>query len=136
MEYISPTPRNQISFGCIDEQIEADNPVRVVDAFVDKLDLKELQFVVTELCSEGRPPFHPTVFLKLYLYGYLNSIRSSRKLEKECYRNIEVQWLLGLLAPNYHSIADFRKTNSKALRNTFKLFVHSKLLGKVGRLLI
>src|SRR5690606_32945980 len=73
--------------------------------------------------TEGRPGFRPEVFLKLYLYGYLNGIRSSRRLERECFRNIEVQWLLEDLRPNYHSIADFRKDNPKALKQLFKLFV-------------
>ena len=73
--------------------------------------------------KEGRPSFHSTVFLKLYLYGYLNGIRSSRKLEKEAIRNIELQWLLHGITPNYHSISDFRKDNPNALRSLFKLFV-------------
>lgn len=107
----------------LEDHIENENTVRFVDAFVDKLDLTQLGFVVNEIKSEGRPAFNPKVFLKIYLYGYLNGLRSSRKLEKECKRNIELQWLTGKLIPNYHSIADFRKVNSKALRNTFKLFV-------------
>ena len=112
-----------MSFGSIDEQIEADNPVRFIEAFVEQLDLEKLHYQHPALKTEGRPPFHPKVFLKLYLYGYLNGIRSSRRLEKESKRNLELHWLLGQLVPNYHSIADFRKGNSKALRNTFKLFV-------------
>jgi transposase len=123
MDYIQPYNRQQISFGSLDEQIEPDNPVRFIEAFVEQLDLKQLKYNYTTLKTEGRPPFHPTVFLKLYLYGYLNGIRSSRRLERECVRNIEMQWLLAKLTPNYHSIADFRKENGKALRNTFKLFV-------------
>lgn len=123
MNYITPINRQQISFGSLDDRIEPDNPVRFIEAFVEQLDLKQLGYNFHTLKTEGRPPFHPNVFLKLYLYGYLNGIRSSRRLEKECKRNLELQWLLGCLAPNYHSIADFRKVNSKALRNTFKLFV-------------
>lgn len=123
MDYIQPVNRHQISFSSIEEQIEPDNAVRFIEAFVEQLDLKQLGYHFNTLKTEGRPPFHPKVFLKLYLYGYLNGIRSSRRLEKECKRNIELHWLLGQLAPNYHSIADFRKVNSKALRNTFKLFV-------------
>jgi len=123
MDYIKKTCRHQMSFGSLDQQVEADNPVRFIEGFVEKLDLNKLGYITPTLKSEGRPPFHPTVFLKLYLYGYLNGIRSSRRLEKECKRNIELQWLLSQLAPNYHSIADFRKLNGKALRNTFKLFV-------------
>jgi transposase len=123
MNYIQPSNRYQVSFGSLDEQIEPDNAVRFIEAFVEQLDLKQLGYNFNTLRTEGRPPFHPTVFLKLYLYGYLNGIRSSRRLEKECKRNIELQWLLAQLVPNYHSIADFRKVNGKALRNTFKLFV-------------
>lgn len=123
MNYIQPANRHQVAFGSIEEQIEADNPVRFVEAFVEQLDLKKLGYHVIPLKAEGRPPFHPKVFLKLYVYGYLNGIRSSRRLEKESKRNIELQWLLCQLSPNYHSIADFRKVNGKALRNTFKLFV-------------
>lgn len=123
MNYIQPVNRHQMSFGSIDEQIEAENPVRFIEAFVEQLDLEKLRYQCIALKTEGRPPFHPKVFLKLYLYGYLNGIRSSRRLEKESKRNIELQWLLGQLVPNYHSIADFRKLNSKALHNTFKLFV-------------
>jgi transposase len=85
--------------------------------------LAQLKFKVKELKTEGRPSFDPKVFLKLYFYGYLNGIRSSRRLERECKRNIELQWLLCKLVPNYHSIADFRKENPEALRNTFKMFV-------------
>jgi transposase len=123
MNYIQPVNRQQISFSSIEEQIDPDNAVRFIEAFVEQLDLKQLGYQFTTLKTEGRPPFHPKVFLKLYLYGYLNGIRSSRRLEKESKRNIELHWLLGQLVPNYHSIADFRKVNGKALRNTFKLFV-------------
>jgi transposase len=123
MEYIQPNNRHQFSFSSLEESIEPNNPVRIIEAFVEQLDLTQLGYVTNILKTEGRPPFHPKVFLKLYLYGYLNGVRSSRKLERECVRNIEVQWLLGELLPNYHSIADFRKVNPKALRNTFKLFV-------------
>lgn len=123
MNYITPINRFQTTFTSLDELISSDNAVRVLDAFVEKLDLKQLQYHIKALNSEGRPPFEPKVFLKLYLYGYLNGIRSSRRLERECQRNTEAQWLLGTLQPNYHSIADFRKNNSRALRNTFKLYL-------------
>ena len=133
MHYIIPINRQQITFGSLEEKVAADNPVRFIDAFVDTLDLSKLGFVCTTLKSEGRPPFHPKVFLKLYLYSYQNGLRSSRKMTKECSRNVELQWLIGELCPNYHSIADFRKINSTALRNTFKLFVdflkHADLIG-------
>lgn len=123
MEYIPSASRNQLEFICLEDMIEKENPVRFIEAFVEKLDLSQLQFSVKEHKEEGRPAFHPKLFLKLYFYGYLNGVRSSRRLEKECKRNIELQWLMGKLVPNYHSIADFRKVNSTALRNTFKLYV-------------
>jgi transposase len=91
-------------------------------------------FTNTAHKSEGRPPYAPSVLLKLYLYGYLNKIRSSRKLERECMRNIELQWLLQSLAPNYHTIADFRKLHYHSLKAMFKLYVQflgdASLLGK------
>jgi transposase len=107
----------------LEDCIGKDNPVRFIDAFVEKLELPKLGFLVAGPKPEGRPAFNPKVFLKLYIYGYLNGVRSSRKLEKEAVRNTEVQWLLGGLTPNYHSIADFRKESPKALKATFKLFV-------------
>jgi transposase len=123
MDFIPSASRNQLEFSCLEDFIEKDNAVRFIDAFVDKLDLKQLYFVANEVQCEGRPSFNPKVFLKIYFYGYLNGIRSSRKLERECKRNIELQWLICKLVPNYHSIADFRKVNGQALRNTFKLYV-------------
>lgn len=123
MDHIQSHNRLQVTFGSIDDQVEPDNPVRFIDAFVEQLDLGRLQFNVKDLKPEGRPSFNPRVFLKLYLYGYLNGIRSSRRLERECRRNIELHWLMQKLVPNYHSISDFRKDNPAALKNTFKLFV-------------
>jgi transposase len=107
----------------MEEFIGKDNVVRFIDAFVAHLELDKLGFVIPNEKTEGRPAFNPKVFLKLYFYGYLNGIRSSRKLEKEAIHNVEVHWLLAGLAPNYHTIADFRKTNPYALKATFKLFV-------------
>ena len=123
MQHICGISREQISFTSLDSFISADNPVRFIDAFVLTIDLQKIGFAVQTLKKEGRPSFQSTVFLKLYLYGYLNGIRSCRKLEKETNRNIEVQWLLHGMMPNYHSINDFRKDNPHALRNLFKLFV-------------
>jgi len=116
-------PRDQVEFGCLNDAVGKENRVRVMDAFVEKLDFEKLGFVLKVEKIEGRPSFEEKVFLKIYLYGYINGIRSSRKLEKECTRNLELQWLIGKLSPNYHSIADFRKVNARALRNLFKLFV-------------
>jgi radical SAM protein with 4Fe4S-binding SPASM domain len=123
MNRIHGIARDQIEFSCLEDLIGKNNPVRVMDAFVDKLDLSKLGFQARDIKTEGRPSFENAVFMKIYLYGYINGIRSSRRLERECLRNIEMQWLVGRLAPNYHSIADFRKVNSNALRNLFKLFV-------------
>lgn len=123
MEHIQVQNRSQIEFISLDELIEKDNSVRFIEAFVEKLDLSQLGFVIKTIKAEGRPSYNPKVLLKLYFYGYLNGLRSSRRLEKECKRNIELQWLIQKLVPNYHTIADFRKENPKALKNTFKLFV-------------
>lgn len=134
MDFLQPKDRNQMSMSSINSIISADNEVRVIDAFVDALNLKQLGFSHTVHKSEGRPPYHPKVFLNLYIYGYMNRVRSSRRLERECERNIEVQWLLGELKPNYHSIADFRKVHAKQFKSVFKMFVmflnESDLLGK------
>jgi transposase len=107
----------------LEDAISQDNQVRFIDAFVSFVDLPKLGFELKTLKKEGRPSYNIKTFLKIYLYGYLNGIRSSRKLEKECYRNIEMQWLLEDIRPNYHSISDFRKDNPLALKNLFKLFV-------------
>ena len=106
----------------LDEAIEAENPVRVVDAFIDALDLAELDFdVVPE--ATGRPGYHPATMLKVYLYGYLNQIQSSRRLERECARNVEMMWLTGELTPDFKTIADFRKDNGPAIREVCRRFV-------------
>jgi transposase len=123
MPELIPVNRQQLSLGCMEELIEKDNPVGFIDAFVDKLDLGELKFQIAKIKAEGRPSFSPKILLKLYFYGYLNGIRSSRRLEKEAVRNIELHWLLGRLQPNYHTVADFRKDNPITLKNTFRLFV-------------
>lgn len=123
MHFIQGTNRDQVKFSCLNDTISADNPVRLIDGFVNVLDLSELGIIARVHKTEGRPPFHPSVLLKLYLYGYLNRIRSSRRLQKECDRNLEVRWLLEERTPNYHTIADFRKDNPKALKSLFKLFV-------------
>jgi len=132
MQFIQGTSRSQTYFSSLEEQVSSNNAVRLMDAFVDKLDLKKLGFTKTIHKSEGRPPYAPAVFLKLYLYGYLNKIRSSRKLEKECHRNLELQWLMQQLCPNYHSIADFRKVHAQPLQYMFKLYV--QFLNDVGLL--
>ena len=132
MQFIQGNNRNQTYFATLEDQVNADNPVRLIDAFIDKLDLQKLGFTNTIHKSEGRPPYSPGMLLKLYLYGYLNKIRSSRKLEKECSRNRELEWLLAGLHPNYHTIADFRKLHAKPLQSMFKLYV--QFLGDAGLL--
>ena len=108
----------------LDNNIAEDNPVRVIDAYVEALDMVELGFTHTDLSSPtGQPPYHPKLLLKIYIYGYLNKVRSSRKLEAEIKRNLEMIWLCEGLQPSYKTIANFRKDNSKALKETFKIFV-------------
>ena len=108
---------------CVDDWIEADNPVRAIDAFVDALDLKDLGFDGVEPAATGRPAYHPATILKLYIYGYLNRVQSSRRLEREAGRNLELLWLLGRLAPDHKTIADFRRDNGTALKKVCAKFV-------------
>lgn len=107
----------------LDDYVGEDNPVRAIDAFVELLDLKELGFAGAEPKSTGRPAYHPAVLLKLYIYGYLNRIQSSRRLEREAQRNLELIWLSGRLAPDFKTIADFRKGNGPAIRRACREFV-------------
>ena len=108
---------------CLDDFIDDSNPVRVIDAFVDALDLAELGFDRVEPAATGRPSYHPSVLLKLYIYGYLNRVQSSRRLEREAGRNVEVMWLLGQLAPDHKTIADFRKDSGGAIKKVCARFV-------------
>ncbi|MDR7308940.1 IS1182 family transposase [Rhodoferax saidenbachensis] len=108
---------------CLDDFIAEDNTVRVVDAFVGELDMVALGFEGANPASTGRPSYHPAVMLKLYLYGYLNRIQSSRRLERECQRNVELMWLTGRLSPDFKTIADFRRDNSAGIRNVCHRFV-------------
>src|SRR5499426_3479791 len=109
--------------GCLDDFIDESNPVRAIDAFVDALDLAELGFGGVEPEATGRPSYQPSVLLKLYIYGYLNRVQSSRRLEREAGRNVEVMWLTGRLAPDHRTIADFRKDNGRAIRQVCSRFV-------------
>src|SRR5437899_2651094 len=108
---------------CVEDWIGEDNPVRVIDVLVDGLDLAELGFGGVDPEATGRPSYHPSMLLKLYIYGYLNQVQSSRRLEREAGRNVEVMWLLGRLAPDHKTIADFRKDNGLALRKVCARFV-------------
>ena len=118
MDYISSSQRNQIYMCSLDESISTDHPVQFIDACVEKMDLPQLKFVINSLKKEGSPSYDSRIFLKLYFCRYLNGICSSRRLEKECERNIELHWHMSKLTLNNHSIADFRKDNP---------FLHMKL---------
>src|SRR5580692_1462449 len=117
---------------CLDDWIDEDNPVRVVDAFVGAVDLGELGFEGIAPEATGRPSYHPSVLLKLYIYGYLNRVQSSRRLEREAGRNVEVMWLTGRLVPDHKTIADFRKDSGPAIRKVCGRFV--ALCRKLGLL--
>src|SRR5207247_5322917 len=107
----------------LEDWIGEDNPVRVIDIFVEELDLAELGFGGVDPEATGRPSYHPSVLLKLYIYGYLNRVQSSRRLEREAIRNVEVMWLTGRLAPDHKTIADFRKDNGRAIRKVCAQFI-------------
>jgi transposase len=108
---------------CLDDYVGEDNPVRIVDAFIDELDLAVLGFAGVIPEATGRPSYHPVTLLKIYLYGYLNRVQSSRRLERETQRNIELMWLTGRLAPDFKTIADFRRDNGEAIRAVCSQFV-------------
>ena len=107
----------------LEDYLGEDNPVRAIDVFVDELDLAELGFGGIEPEATGRPAYHPATLLKIYVYGYLNRVQSSRRLERECQRNIELVWLTGRLMPDFKTIADFRKDNGEAIRRVCREFV-------------
>jgi len=123
--FIAGEDRSQITLlpECLDDYITEDNPIRVIEVFVDEMDLGALGFAGIDPAATGRPAYHPSVLLKLYLYGYLNRIQSSRRLERETQRNIELMWLTGRLSPDFKTIADFRKDNGPAIRNVCREFV-------------
>src|SRR5881275_3079337 len=107
----------------LDDYLTEDNPVRAIDVFVEELDLAKLGFGGIEPEATGRPAYHPSTLLKIYVYGYLNRVQSSRRLERECQRNIELVWLTGRLMPDFKTIADFRKDNGEAIRKVCREFV-------------
>jgi transposase len=123
--FIEADERNQITLlpECLDDYIAEDNPVRVVDVFVDELKLHALGFEGAQPAATGRPSYHPAVLLKIYIYGYLNQVQSSRRLEREAQRNVELMWLTGRLAPDFKTIADFRKDHGGAIRRVCREFV-------------
>lgn len=114
MGYIEGQDRHQPMLlpDSVDDLIGEDNPVRVIDAFVDSLDIQTLSFIQARPAATGRPGYHPRDLLKLYIYGYFNRIRSSRRLMKECHRNLELFFLLNRLTPDFRTISDFRKQNA------------------------
>ncbi len=124
MAYIHGEDRHQITLfpEAVDDYISEENPVRVIEAYVNTLNLAELGFLKTEPKDTGRPPYNPQDLLKLYIYGYMNRIRSSRRLETEAGRNLELVWLLRKLKPDFKTIADFRKDNKEPIKNVFKNF--------------
>ena len=123
--FIEGEDRNQSTLfpECLDDYIAEDNPVRVVDVFVDELDLGPLGFERIEPKVTGRPAYHPSMLLKLYIYAYLNRVQSSRRIEREAQRNVELMWLTERLAPDHKTISDFRKDNSQAIRGVCREFV-------------
>jgi transposase len=134
MKFINVTNRNQLPLfaSSVDDAIAQDNEIRLIDLFVDCLKLPDFGFTF-DFVENGRPAYHPSDLLKLFIYGYLNRMRSSRTLEKECNRNIELMWLLKGLVPDHNTIANFRKNNPKAIarvfRATVKLATHFELIG-------
>jgi len=138
MQYIQGNNRNQAVLfpKCLDELVDQDNEVRIIDLFVDSIKLDDYKFIIKHN-TEGRPAYDPKDLLKLYIYGYLNSMRSSRVLEKECHRNIEVMWLLKDLAPDHNTISNFRRDNDKAIRKVFQYTVSiAKMFDLIGGKLI
>src|ERR1700680_1035273 len=123
--FVEGTDRGQSTLfpECLGDWISEENPVRVVGVFVDELVLPEFGCRGVEPEAPGRPSYHPSVLLKLYIYGYLNRVQSSRRLEREAGRNVEVMWLTGRLVPDHKTIADFRKDNGRAIRQVCSRFV-------------
>jgi transposase len=123
--FIEGDDRTQVTLlpECLDDYVESENPVRVIEVFVDGLDLGALGFAGVDPAVTGRPAYHPAVLLKIYIYGYLNRIQSSRRLEREAQRNVELMWLTGRLMPDFKTIANFRKDNGRAIRKVCRQFV-------------
>lgn len=123
--FVEGEVRSQVTLlpECLDDFVDEDNPVRVIDIFVDELDLQGLDFDGTEPAATGRPSYHPAVLLKIYIYGYLNRLQSIRRLEREAQRNIELMWLTGRLAPGFKTIAAFRRDDGKGIRNVCRRLV-------------
>ena len=123
--FVQGAARGQVALlpECVDDWVDESNSVRAVDVFVDALDLRDLGFAGVDPAATGRPAYHPATMLRLYIYGYLNRVQSSRRLEREAGRNLEMIWLLGRLAPDHKTIADFRKNNGPAIKKVCAQFV-------------
>src|SRR5450432_949872 len=132
--FVAGLDRGQVTLlpECLEDWVDENNPVRAVDVFVEALDLRDIGFEGVDAAGIGRPAYHPSPMLKLYIYGYLNRVQSSRRLEREAGRNLEVMWLTGRLAPDHKTIADFRKDNGPAIRKVCAQFV--ELCRKMGLL--
>jgi transposase len=128
--FVEGEQRSQLNLlpASLDEYVDAENPVRVVDVFIEELDLTMLGF--SGPATTGRPGYHPATLLKIYLYGYLNRIQSSRRLEREANRNVELMWLTGRLAPDFKTIADFRRDNGAAIQAVCTRFI--AICGQIG----
>ena len=138
MKFVQGQDRSQMTIFpvSLDAAIDKENIVRIIDYFVDSLNLSELGFN-TNYGENGRPAYHPKDLLKLFIYGYLNRIRSSRQLEKECKRNIELMWLMRRLVPDHNTISNFRRDNPKAIKKVFRATVNiAKNLDLIGGILI
>ena len=135
-KYVEGFDVNQLTFFpmSFDDMIDEDNPVRGISAIVDTMDDTVLTFTHSKTKSTGRPPYNPVLMFKIYLYCYYNAVRSSRRIERECKRNIELMWLTGGIAPDHKTIANFRKENKKAIENAHREFIRIcdelKLIGK------
>ena len=139
MTYIEGTPRGQMNLGysSLDDMVDGDNAVRAIDAIVEMLDKTKLDFIHTALSSTGRPPHNPVRLFKLYIYCYFEKIRSSRMMEKECTRNIEVMWLMEGIVPDHKCICEFRRQNKEAIKTAFSEFIEiCDALGLVGKKMI
>lgn len=123
--FVEGEDRKQVTLlpECLDDFVAEDNPVRIIEAFVEELELESMGFNGVTPSTTGRPSYHPAVLLKIYIYGYLNRIQSSRRLERECQRNVELMWLTDRLAPDFKTIADFRRDNGTGIRNVCRRFV-------------
>jgi transposase len=137
--FVEGENRTQVALlpDCLDDYVAEDNPVRAVDAFVEELDLRQLGFGGADPAATGRPAYHAAVLLKIYIYGYLNRVPSSRRLERESQRNVELMWLTGRLAPDFKTVADFRRDNGAAIQKVCREFVElSRQIGLFGEAIV